>query len=272
MKIDPTIELVRSVYSKPVPLQSELSNPFNSNKRRKKTANLQNTNEIPENINEWGVKDFCRYFAQEYKSNIGGMYKITFSSDTTLIHHFQEFMEDNKLDKLEHTKKFIDWCFLNKAIILQQSGHVLLTSFRQFLNRYYQDTIASKNTSFTLIDIYSELLLMDKNGKQREIYSKFGIPIASTYFINKKNITEESVIENLKILFETLAEGTSDQKRLLGDVFQKSINRSPYIETMNLLNWREVFLEIIAKYKNEVWWKEEDYPGNPRFDFNKLIE
>jgi hypothetical protein len=41
---------------------------------------------------------------------------------------------------------------------------------------------------------------------------------------------------------------------------------------MNLLNWREVFLDIIAKYKNEVWWKEEDYPGNPRFDFNKLIE
>ena len=30
--------------------------------------------------------------------------------------------------------------------------------------------------------------------------------------------------------------------------------------------------QSIAKYKNEVWWKEEDYPGNPRFDFNKLIE
>jgi hypothetical protein len=270
--IDPTIELIHKIYAQPVPLKSELSNPFAANRRKRKTIDTRLESDVLDaDVSKWETRDFCKYFAQEYKAHIGGTYKITYTSDQMVVREIFDFMEDNKLPKNEDCKKFIDWCFQNKNIIIQQTGYLMPSTIRHFLNRYYQDSIVPQHSSNYKIDIYDELAILDKTGKHRELYSKFGIPIASTYFINKKNIPEEAVIDNLHLLFDTLASGNSEQKQFLTNIIQKSINRSPYIPEMNLLNWRGVFEDILVKYKSEKWWREEDYIGSPRFDFKKLI-
>ena len=112
---------------------------------------------------------------------------------------------------------------------------------------------------------------LDKNGKHKEIYSKFGVPISATYLIHKKKIPLDAVVSNLKMLFEMLSTGNSQQINLLESIFQKSIFRSPYIPEMELLDWRDVFDEFLLKSKKENWWENNDYPGIPRFDFKKLL-
>ncbi len=270
--IDPTIDLVRKVYSKPVPLQSELTNPFNANKRRKTKSTEIKVDEFPDDINKWDNRTFSKYFGEQYKIHVGGFYKITFTSDNQIMQSILDFMEDNKLSKKEHAKLFLDWCFANKDVIISSQSYFLPTTIRNFLNKYYQDQIRQNDDTTPLIDIFSEIEELYANGRQREIYSKYGIPVASTYFINKKNFDYENVKINLFTLFETLAEGNIEQKRLLGDIFQKSIARSPYLNSMYLLDWRDTFSSLADKYKKESWWKDDDYLGKPRFDYDKIAK
>ena len=72
-------------------------------------------------------------------------------------------------------------------------------------------------------------------------------------------------------LFLTLSKGNAEEKKLISDTFQKSISRSPYLPEFDLLDWREIFVKYTAKYKEETWWRDEDYPGKPRFQFDKFI-
>lgn len=269
---DPTINLIRKVYAEPVPLQSELTNPFKANKRNKKNIDKSLvTDELDSDIQTWEVKDFCKYFAAEYKKSIGGLYKLSYVSDGPIFKQILGFMEDNKIDKNQNCKNFIDWCFENKAIIIQSHGFLLPNTMVYFLNRYYQEKIYVNNKSEALIDIFDDIDYLDKNGKHKEIYSKFGIPISATYLVNKKKIPLDAVISNLKMLFEMLSTGNAQQVNLLESIFQKSIYRSPYIPEMELLDWRDVFDEFLSKSKKENWWENSDYPGIPRFDFKKLL-
>jgi len=57
----------------------------------------------------------------------------------------------------------------------------------------------------------------------------------------------------------------------LSDIFQKSISRSPYIPEFALLNWRDLFF-LAKKFSKESWWREEDYPGEPRFKYDKFLK
>jgi hypothetical protein len=63
-----------------------------------------------------------------------------------------------------------------------------------------------------------------------------------------------------------------DEKKLLNDIVQKSISRSPYIAGFELTDWRTLFSEIIERFKEETWWRDQDYPGNPRFKYDKFIK
>ena len=150
---DPTYDFVKGIYMQHVPLQSELSNPFQANKRQRKKPIVKTLKEAPEDIKDWTAKHFTDYFFNEYKRVFNGVYRVTYTSDNKIINIIADFMEDNQLDKNEWTKKFIDWCFLNKSIIMQRSGHFLLIEFPHYLNRYYQDVI-NTNSSIALIQIY----------------------------------------------------------------------------------------------------------------------
>jgi hypothetical protein len=271
-KTDPTIELIRSVYKQNVPLQEELSNPFNANKRRNKKSVPKLSLRSSSPIEEWDAKFFVRYFADEYKRVIGGVYKVTFASDVKLIYSILGFMEDNNLEKNVYTKKFLDWCFENKDMVVSIHGHFLLNTIKDLLNRYYQDQIIPQNKILTLIDIIDDIHEMFNNNLHREIYLKFGIPIACTYFVNHQNYELSDVIENSRKLFMVMIKGNADQKKLLGEIFQKSISRSPYIKNMLMMDWRSEFSDMTERYKKEIWWKDSDYSGNSRFDYNKLLK
>ena len=267
---DPTYDFVKGIYMQHIPLQSELSNPFQANKRQRKKPIVKNLKDAPEDLKDWTAKNFTDYFFNEYKKAFNGVYRVTYTSDNKIINIIADFMEDNKLDKNEWTKKFIDWCFINKPMIMQRSGHFLLMEFPHYLNRYYQDVI-NTNSSATLIDIYDEVMKLAKLGRSKEFFSKYGIPIVCTYYAHTHKISNDDFISGLNQLFETLSKGTAEEKKLIEDTFQKSISRSPYLPTFELLNWREIFIKYTAKYKEETWWREEDYPGQPRFQFDKFI-
>ena len=267
---DPTYDFVKGIYMQHVPLQTELSNPFQANKRQRKKPIVKTLKEAPEELKDWTAKNFTDYFFNEYKRVFNGVYRVTYTSDNKIINIIADFMEDNQLDKNEWTKKFIDWCFLNKTVIMQRSGHFLLIEFPHYLNRYYQDVI-NTNSSAPLIDIYDEIRSLAKLGRSKELFSKYGIPIVCTYYAQANNISKEDFVSGLNQLFETLSKGNAAEKKLIADTFQKSISRSPYLPEFNLLDWREIFVKYTAKYKEETWWRDEDYPGKPRFQFDKFL-
>ena len=257
---DPTYDFVKGIYMQHVPLQTELSNPFQANKRQRKKPIVKAIKEAPDELKDWTAKNFTDYFFNEYKRVFNGVYRVTYTSDNKIINIIADFMEDNQLDKNEWTKKFIDWCFINKTVIMQRSGHFLLIEFPHYLNR-----------SAPLIDIYDEVCSLAKLGRSKELFSKFGIPIVCTYYAHTNNISKEDFVSGLNQLFETLSKGNAAEKKLIADTFQKSISRSPYLPEFNLLDWREIFVKYTAKYKEETWWRDEDYPGKPRFQFDKFI-
>ena len=267
---DPTYDFVKGIYMQHIPLQTELVNPFQANKRQRKKPVAKVLKEAPEELKDWTAKNFTDYFFNEYKRVFSGVYRVTYTSDNKIINIIADFMEDNQLDKNEWTKKFIDWCFLNKTVIMQRSGHFLLIEFPHYLNRYYQDVIHT-NSSTPLIDIFDEVRTLAKLGRSKELFSKYGIPIVCSYYAHANNISKEDFISGLNQLFETLSKGNVEEKKLISDTFQKSISRSPYLPEFDLLDWREIFIKYTAKYKEETWWRDEDYPGNPRFQFDKFL-
>jgi hypothetical protein len=267
---DPTYDFVKGIYMQHVPLQTELVNPFQANKRQRKKPVVKTLKEAPEELKDWTAKNFTDYFFNEYKRVFNGVYRVTYTSDNKIINIIADFMEDNQLDKNEWTKKFIDWCFINKTVIMQRSGHFLLIEFPHYLNRYYQDVI-NTNSSTPLIAIYDEVRSLAKLGRSKELFSKYGIPIVCTYYAHTHNISKEDFVSGLNQLFETLSKGNVAEKKLIADTFQKSISRSPYLPEFDLLDWREIFVKYTAKYKEETWWRDEDYPGKPRFQFDKFI-
>lgn len=267
---DPTLDYVKSIYMQRVPLQTELTNPFQANKRQRKKPAVKTIKEAPEELKDWSAKHFTDYFFTEYKKTFNGVYRVTYTSDNKIINIIFEFMEDNNLDKNEWTMKFINWCFLNRALIMQRSGHFLLSEFPNFLNRYYQDAINTSSSS-NLLDIYADVRGLAKMGRSKELFAKFGIPVACSYFCKEHNISRQDFIDGLEKLFSSLTKGTAEEKKLVSDTFQKSISRSPYLSDFQLLDWREVFSKFTAKYKEETWWREEDYPGNPRYRYDKFL-
>jgi hypothetical protein len=267
---DPTYDFVKGIHMQHIPLQTELVNPFQANKRQRKKPVAKVLKEAPEELKDWTAKNFTDYFFNEYKRVFSGVYRVTYTSDNKIINIIADFMEDNQLDKNEWTKKFIDWCFLNKTVIMQRSGHFLLIEFPHYLNRYYQDVIHT-NSSTPLIDIFDEVRTLAKLGRSKELFSKYGIPIVCSYYAHANNISKEDFISGLNQLFETLSKGNAEEKKLISDTFQKSISRSPYLPEFDLLDWREIFIKYTAKYKEETWWRDEDYPGKPRFQFDKFL-
>ena len=269
---DPTYDFVMSIYMQHVPSQSELTNPFSANKRQRKTKLVTKVaKELPDDLGTWSSRNFVDYFAEQYKLYFSSFYKVTYTSDNSIINVIMEFMNENNLDKNEWTKKFIDWCFVNKDLSLKAKGHFLLQNLPNFLNRYYQDVIISSSVN-TQIEIFSEIEALAVNGRSKEIYGKYGIPVACTYYKNFRDVPLSDLVDGTRLFLTKLSNGTSDEKKLLYDIVQKSISRSPYISGFELIDWRILFSEVIEKYKEETWWRDQDYPGNPRFKYDKFIK
>lgn len=270
---DPTVQMVMNIYNLGVPSKSEIANPFSANKRKSKSALVEKQKkELSDDISLWNSKSFVDYFSQQYKNNFGGIYKKTYSNECSVVNEIIEFMDANELDKNEWTKKFIDWCFVNKDFILNQTSTFILNNLKKYLNTFYQQEIYSSKSLKPAICIFDELVKSVENGKTKEILSIYGIPIVATYFINHKNISVENIISGLNMLFNTLLQGSNEEIQLLTKIVQRSINRSPYPEYFHLIDWRSEFPSLVNKYKNETWWRDSDYTGNSQFKFERLMK
>jgi len=103
------------------------------------------------------------------------------------------------------------------------------------------------------------------------VFITYGIPLAATYFVNHKNISPKNVISGLQQLFSTFANGDNEQKLFVSKVIQRSISRGPYIDGFELLDWRDVFKEVIEPFKSELWYREEDFSGKPQYKLEKFL-
>ena len=271
-KEDPTVMLVTEIYKMNVPLQSEIANPFTANKRaRKKSLVPKQETTIADDVSSWSTRTFVDYFSEQYKKNIGGYYKKTYSSDCSVINEIFDFMNSNDIDEKIWTKKFIDWCFLNKENILKKCESFILLNLRSFLNIYFQNSIKNKAISNKAIPIYDDFVSMVNDGKSKELFSIYGIPISATFFINKQNIDENSLKQGLSQLINKLMKGNAEEQQLLAKMVQRSINRSPYIEGFKLVDWRNEFPELRQKFSAEVWWREKDYTGDLQYVLEDFI-
>jgi hypothetical protein len=79
------------------------------------------------------------------------------------------------------------------------------------------------------------------------------------------------MIAGIKLLIETLTQGDSEQKNMLIEIVNKSIDRSPYPESFKLTNWREKFPVLAEQFNKESWWKDRDYSGKPNFDVERFL-
>ena len=278
---DPAYQIVARIMSKPVPLQSELTNPFAANKRKKKI--MLNPDEkkditMPDDVLIWSSKNFVDYFAEIYKEKTGGYYKKTYASDNAIFAEIGKFFSSNGLQKQEWTKKFIDWCFNNKSIIIEKSGYLLPTSIINYLNHFYQEEVMPKveedtiDRSYFESSLLDEIMQVDKESKASHLFYRFGIPIAATYFLQIKGLKEDTVVKGLQFFLNTLANGDAEQKNTLSVVCERSVMKSPYPSEFNFLDWRDRYKTVISQFANENWWRDNDYKGKPLSEYNKLIK
>ena len=271
-QLDSTVQMVMDIYKKPVPLQSEIANPFSANKRqRKKKISVDSNHELPEDVQDWNTRNFVDFYAEQYFSFFKAIYKKTYASDCTVISEIFTFFEQNNQDKLQRTKEYIEWAFINNTYVTKTSGVFLLTSLRGFMNYFMQEKILNQRDVNRTINVYEDVHKLASQGKTKEVFAKFGIPIAATYFTNKKEINDKDMIAGIKLLIETLTQGDSEQKNMLIEIVNKSIDRSPYPESFKLTNWREKFPVLAEQFNKESWWKDRDYSGKPNFDVERFL-
>ena len=187
-------------------------------------------------------------------------------------------MASNGLQKQEWTKKFIDWSFENQDTIVKKSNYFLPTTIKNYLNHFYQEEVMPKVEEDSIERTYFESTILedikvaDEDGKASEIYIRFGIPIASSYFIQIRGISSDIVEKGINNFLSKLAQGDLKAKEKIGLVLQKSIMRSPYPQEFSLLDWRDKFETFAKLHTKENWWRDKDYSGKPLSEYQRLIK
>jgi hypothetical protein len=124
----------------------------------------------------------------------------------------------------------------------------------------------------TTSNLPEDIKLADEDGKASEIYIRFGIPIASTYFIQIRGFSPEVVQKGIENFLNKLAQGDLSSKEKIGLVLQKSVMKSPYPQEFSFLDWRLKFEKFTKTYSKENWWRYKDYSGKPLSEYQRLIK
>ncbi len=139
------------------------------------------------------------------------------------------------------------------------------------MNYFMQEKVLNQRDTNRTINIFDDVQKLASQGKTREVFAKFGIPIAATYFSKHKSINEKDMIAGINLLVDTLIKGDTEQKNMLVEIVNKSIDRSPYPESFHLVNWRDKFPILAENFNKESWWKDKDYSGKPNFDVERFL-
>lgn len=271
--------LVETIMSEPIPEEGQLINPFKAKKRGAKQISLDDmiskkqTNQLPENIDDWNGKNFASYFAKSYQNTTGGNYKITFTSDLPILKQIGDFFESHKLPRNELTKTFIDWAMKNYDNIVKKHGYFTLTSVFNSVNYFYQDHFLTQKTDTidTQKSLLEEIKQVEAEGQVTEIFARFGIPIAVNYLISVKNYPVEKVDNAVLKLLTSLGNSTNVQSQnTLERILKSSIINSPYPKEFISTDWRIKYNNYINNFLSESWWRDEDYSGKVSQSYNFL--
>jgi hypothetical protein len=268
---DEAMNIVKEIMSKKVPTQSSLANPF------KNTRSSSKRKDRGDSVESWSARDFVDYFSDIYSHSIGGKYLRTYSSDGAVFSEIMNFMSSNGLQKSIWTKKFIDWCFDNVDYIRKNTDYVYPQNIRPFVNKFYQDMVIPEVEEETIERIHFETTILedikqaDAEGKASEIFVRFGIPVAATYFICYKNFKPDVVESGLRNLIEKYMSSDVESKSKILQMFYRSVIKSPYPLGFEMLDWRERFKEYCEKYHEDTWWRNKDYNGKYLSEYDKIL-
>lgn len=250
------IKDIKELINQPVPSIDEryLSNPFKKNKQTKSrnSSNKQTSNELVD------------YFCKKYSIIFSKAYKKTLRSDQMAVNSAKSFFELNHLDADKTYKQFIDFSCKNKDLIIKKYKYFTISSINNLLNEFIQYLMSSKDTSIEYnddIDFYDDLSIMIKNFSVRDCLVKYGIPLVATYLTKHKNLDSITIKKSILKLLNDIQNNDPQGKSKIEIIFKKSILLSPYPKDFEGLDWRNEFNNFVDYYKNEKWFRNNDYKG-----------
>lgn len=270
-------DIINRILTSPIPEDGQLLHPIQAQKRKKdgqlKLGDVPTTKERKK-IEDWNPKDFVDYFANKFQEVTGGNYRRVYRADGTAFQEMLRFFGSNGLEKNEWTKKFIDWSFSRRDVIKRKFGYFDPHTILRVINYYYQDEILplidggkiQRDEESSLLDELTEAF---SSGKDIEVFEQFGIPITATYMIHIRNVDRDRLIEAIRQRLLILMQSNRiDAKK----IFLKSIINSPYRTDFELLDWRNLYSDILKTFEAESWWRDNDYRGVPLKKYKEIVD
>jgi hypothetical protein len=279
-------DIIDRIMSSPVPDKARLSNPVAAvGVRKKKTRNQQITlshllnesDEVIGSVKEWTARTLLDYFAAKFQDKTDRNYKRIYQADGPYFTQMMRFMASNGLNKSEWTKHFIDWCFDHYKEITRKHNSFAPVYMLSYLNRFYQEIVMPKVEDDTIerdhhdLSLVEEVAEAEKEGKVAEIFGKFGIPVAATYFVKQRGYSEDFVDKAVRKRLESLKEKGQVGAQQIERMFQMSVLNSPYPDDFAFLDWRNRFKEYAKPSSECAWWRESDYKGKPLPKYKALL-
>ncbi len=274
-KRDIAAEIMERIMSEPIPTRGQLNNPLIKEKVTKRKGQIRlsdipltedrNVGGYPDDVRVWTDRQFVDYFADHYQAEIGGNYRRIYRVDCQIIQKIIHFFTLNGLEGKEWAKKFLDWAFLHQKSIIRREGHFTLNDILRVINHFYQEEVIPQveegviQQDTTDVSMLEELIEADKNGKAAEIYTRFGIPIAVTFYVNIRGFKFDTVMKGTEQRLSMLAQGGVTERQQLGQILHSSIINSAYPDKFLLLDWRNKFEAQAELFYSETWWRDADY-------------
>jgi hypothetical protein len=274
-KVDDKVqEIINRILTSPIPAEGQLVHPIQPQKRKTGQMTISDVtkNKEAKSIEDWNPKDFVNYFANKYQDVTGGNYRRSYGADGAAFQEMIRFFGSNGVEKNLWTKKFIDWCFAKRDLIKRKFGYFTPQSMLNGINHFYQDEIlplveGDKIERTEQTSLLDELTDAFSQGKDTQVFIQFGIPITATYMIRIRDVDKDKLVEVIRKQLQNLMQLNRDDVK---KIFLKSIVNSPYNTDFELLDWRDLYSEIVKSFETERWWRDEDYRGAPLKKYKEI--
>jgi len=275
-KVDGTQEIIDRILSSPVPEEGRLVHPLQGTKRKRSGQVTVNDIKADKHadIGDWTTKTFVDYFAVKYQDATGGNYRRVYKVDSPSFQEMLKFFGSNGLDRNVWTKKFIDWAFEHRELILRKHNYMTPQTVLRMINFFYQDEVLPKvevgdvERDTTDTSLLQEINQAISEGKDTEVFARFGIPVAVTYLVKVRGFNYDRLVGAVEARLKYLAANDREQ---LEKIVLQSIIGSPYPDTFLMLGWRDKFALLIRSFKTESWWRDTDYKGKPLPKYEAIL-
>lgn len=275
--IDPIKAIIERILGETVPAEGQLKHPLEPKSRRgayqhtaaELLAKSEKRSDFPDEIAEWTTRHFVDYTAKRIQEETGGNYKKLYRADIGYIQQIQRFMGSSGLAKNEWARNFIEWCLRRRAAISRKDGYFTIQVIPRYLNQFLQEEVLPKveqgdvsrdHHDTSLLD---EIRQADSEGQATEIIVRFGLPVATTYFVMTKGFKEASLRAAFRDRCAKMLSGGAEGREQLSRVFQSSVLGSPYPEGFLLTDWRGEYAGLLEPFEGDAWYRAEDYKGRP---------